>query len=234
MANDEFALDEARRSRNRDEMKQPQAWYCDHCGYFALAIDHKGKPLPYEVGANGKLVPFHCPRCGDNHTSWTTASPFDDYGDHANLSSAASSRVSRGCSLTFNDIIANPSSNAVAFFPKLMPPPASLSAPHLSEHLLDGLEVPEAVKPFLDAAKRNQQTAARRKPVESYSCGRCGRRLLRMDAKGQLIPLDLDAQGTIIPCRCPGCGALHSDWIRTGAVGEATSVTAMPRLAAAV
>lgn len=46
----------------------------------------------------------------------------------------------------------------------------------------------------------------------AFYCGLCGRRLLRMDSDGELVGMDVDAEGQLLPIRCPGCLELHNKW----------------------
>ena len=49
--------------------------------------------------------------------------------------------------------------------------------------------------------------------VQAFHCGLCGRRLLRMDAFGNLVPLEKDATGNTVPLECPGCHVSHTEWV---------------------
>lgn len=46
----------------------------------------------------------------------------------------------------------------------------------------------------------------------AFYCGLCGRRLLRMDSDGELVAMDVDADGKVLPIRCPGCLQVHNKW----------------------
>ena len=54
--------------------------------------------------------------------------------------------------------------------------------------------------------------AALRAKRYTYQCGKCSRSMMRMDSLGDLIPLDRDLDGYILPYPCPGCNNEHSDW----------------------
>lgn len=243
-AAEDFLLTQKRRSRHRDEMQLSQGWKCLLCGYYALAMDHSGRPLPFNRGADNQMVPFTCPRCHQCHIQWEPDSLFDDYGDHANLSSVSSAKIPKGHSISFADLMENGTRAARDFFPTWPrvattagsgPTPTGLDA-STRKRTVDSdsigvgasqplnpwadrggrlpVEVPDQVRPFLEARERSIQ-AARQKPVRSYACGHCGRRLLRVDAKGELVPLDRTATGNVAPMVCPGCGECHREWVIT-------------------
>lgn len=78
------------------------SWKCGVCGYHLLSMDQSGRGLPLEPGPAGKILPLMCPRCRNEHVHWNPASPFDSFGDHANLPSALSARVTHGASIFDN------------------------------------------------------------------------------------------------------------------------------------
>jgi hypothetical protein len=338
---------------NQPAAERDLSWKCGPCGYHVLAMDQSGRGLPLELGPAGKVLPLMCPRCRQEHTHWLPASPFDAFGDHANLPSALSARVTHGASIfdavhRFHDeqqsaqvraeelnrlgpalggggggaatTISRPTSstglvdsgrNSAALFNTgsiiigataaaraaadlgsmtlrsqgtaqqqqqhqheqmlrrahmVTPPPLSASqqAAHtaleyelLSEH--DALKDPDVVAALQRLRRRHgpapdsslagplsalleqqqqrsrdglteaqtarlpesslQRAAAHRstapKSLETYVCALCGRRLLRVDHEGRLIPIEVDAQGNLTTIECPGCHQTHSQWVRT-------------------
>lgn len=200
------------------------AWRCGSCGYCMLAIDHRGAPLPLTRDAFGRVIPMQCPKCMLRHAQWTPCEPFRNNGDHVNVKSTFSNTVraayeaplvrqSSALGLTTataattvvpvtgsvgtaaSSIGANSSATSTATaLPAIL---ASIGAVTYRE----GVAVPTAAAAPAPRAVR-----------QTYICGLCQRKLLRIDQFGALVPLDLDTAGNVAPLRCPGCKQIHSDW----------------------
>jgi DNA-directed RNA polymerase subunit RPC12/RpoP len=164
------------------------SWRCDVCGYHMLAMDHRGNALPLERGPRGELLPVFCSRCNEEHADWTPTTPFGTLGDHANIKAAFSDKVNAGVPMADERKIR-------ALVMEHVPTIGQLQTKYTAEE--------ETGKPQASS------------PADSYACGRCGRRLQRMDANGNLVPLDRDARGNTVPLECPGCRELHSEWVQT-------------------
>jgi hypothetical protein len=199
------------------------AWQCGTCKYCMLAIDHKGKTLPLSLNAWGQPISLQCPRCLVSHSNWTVASPFDSYGDHVNVKGTFAN------SLHFRQ-----DGGGAAVKPPLTPtPPSAAATSAISSVSMPGNNVSsggtllENLPPILqsiglvtyrggEARSTVVEPPPQRKQRTAYFCGLCNRRLLRMDHNGDLVPLDTNAGGEILPLTCPGCGVSHGDWpIRT-------------------
>lgn len=160
-----------------------------------MAMDHRGQPIPLLLGARDNPVPLHCPRCDEEHCHWSPACPFDDFGDHANLRSAFSQLPSKqGAALTGE----------------------------VKERLREAVlrtSKPRSHGGNSPPRPRNEEVG---KPVDrlgaqqAYYCIHCGRRLLRMDHKGTLVPMERDPNGALVPLECPGCGQNHTMWVVLG------------------
>lgn len=162
-----------------------QAWRCDVCQYHMLAMDHCGRPLPLERGANGVLLPVMCPRCDAAHTNWSQTTLFDNFGDHANVPASFSTLITKG----------RPIERAAA------------------QHLVDA-HAPQ-ISALTEAERERSGASAappQRTAQEAYHCGKCGRRLLRVDSAGRLVELGRDPAGDIVALDCPGCHERHTDW----------------------
>ena len=61
--------------------------------------------------------------------------------------------------------------------------------------------------------------------LQTYVCGVCGRRLLRIDHKGELIPIDTDAEGNLTAIECPGCHQTHAQWVRVMLSGTTSTAS---------
>ena len=114
---------------------------------------------------------------------------------------------------------ATPEKRAV---PPLPPVLQRIMAPNWRPYSLDALERKDDPTKFMstfkgypigargaDQEKKAEVRTARR---YTYRCGRCQRNMMRMDSLGDLIPLDRDLDGKILPYSCPGCHVDHSDW----------------------
>jgi hypothetical protein len=206
------------------------AWQCGSCHYCVLAMDNKGKTLPISMNAWGKPIPLQCPRCLVSHTNWAVTSPFDAYGDHVNVKGTfANSAQFRQHNAHFGlpPRVPSPPPQAGSISAAQLAPgggasdaqrlSTSTTSPPLGATLLDNLPpilasiglvtyrggVPRSTVALVPP-QRKQRTA--------YFCGLCSRRLLRMDHNGDLVPLDTNAGGEILPLTCPGCGVSHGDW----------------------
>lgn len=188
--------------------RPPISWRCDVCGYHMLAMDHRGQPLPLERGPRGDLLPVFCSRCGIDHTDWTPATPFDTLGDHANVKAAFSDKVNAGVPLED---------------PRLVRQLVEEHAPNVAalQNALRADAELDADPRHAGSGRRSGKNGAANgsshgnSSGQAYACARCGRRLLRMDTRGELVPLDRDARGQLVPLECPGCHASHADWIAT-------------------
>jgi hypothetical protein len=161
------------------------SWRCDVCSYRMLAMDHRGAPLPLERGPRGEVLPVFCSRCGIEHSDWTPVSPFDSLGDHANVRGAFSDKIKSGVPMESEKDVRRIVADSVPAIAQL-----------------------QKVYAQPDALTRKED-----RPNDTYACGRCGRRLLRIDANGHTVPLDVDTRGRLVPLECPGCHETHADWI---------------------
>jgi hypothetical protein len=177
---------------------EPRTWRCEHCGYFMLSMDHHGRALPLEKDAFGKPIPTFCPRCEEDHCEWSAVAPRTQFGDWPNIPSGFASTKPHGIlaprsvtlASSFRRNVVSPSGPASAN----MPPPHAASPAH-------GLGV--GVSP-----------SNRYKGPSAFYCKRCQRRLMRLDSFGQVVPLETDAYGNIVPLYCPGCRVDHSEWVQ--------------------
>lgn len=175
------------------------AWRCGLCSYYALAMDGKGGALPFSSSAFGVLLPMRCPRCQLEHTSWTAATPFDAFGRHANLRGGRAPHT------------AGKKAGEVS------PPDDGLAA-----ELLAGAGgvgpaawqpsgAPTTGAPLGGGGKECGPRRGREKRL-CYYCSKCNRRLLRVDAEGELVAMSTDANGVVQPITCPGCKETHNQW----------------------
>ncbi|EKG02191.1 hypothetical protein TCSYLVIO_006791 [Trypanosoma cruzi] len=180
------------------------SWKCGMCGYHVLAMDQNGKPLPLSVSSFGQVLPMSCPRCQLEHTSWEQAVPFDEYGDHANIRSKLSNNYVRTASNVGGTDVEDFRSTATKRATGV------------------GVESPE-IPPILQeiGCWRQKEGGGQRVaqndprfcgPRMAYYCGKCGRKLLRIDPYGELVPMVRDKDGTVLPIVCPGCKVEHSQW----------------------
>ncbi|KEG13610.1 hypothetical protein DQ04_00901120 [Trypanosoma grayi] len=179
------------------------SWKCGMCGYHVLAMDHEGKPLPLSVSSFGQVLPMSCPRCLLEHTSWEQAVPFDEHGDHANIRSKLSNNYVR-------------TSSHVDTEARVFQPAPTSAAP--GSHA-DGVTLP----PILQEIGRRTYKEGVAQPIAveaprprgsrmAYYCSKCGRKLLRMDPYGELVPMVRDNSGVPLPIVCPGCKIEHNQW----------------------
>lgn len=195
------------------------SWQCGTCKYCMLAMDHRGNTLPISLDAWGQQIPLQCPRCLVTHTQWSVSSPFDAYGDHVNVKGMFAN--------SYHARLQNP-----AVSPPPPPPllPQNIAASSATSSGSASVSVPSGGATLLDnlppilaniglmsyrggvARSTVAEQPVQRKQRTAYYCGLCNRRLLRMDHNGDLVPLDTNAGGEILPLTCPGCGVAHGDW----------------------
>lgn len=209
-----------------EEEKLLISWKCGCCGYHVLAMDQDGRPLPLSRGAYGELLPIRCPQCEMEHTSWEQAIPFDKHGDHVNIRSTLSNNYVTQCRKR-GEVAASsrqpnpPSSRLSTNTPSLARrelPPILANIGRVTYK--DGVAVPN------NHAKPRQTAAVRM----AFYCSLCGRRLLRVDSEGELVAMDVDGKGEVLPIRCPGCGEVHNRWeVRPFTVGRMTVRPAIKR-----
>eukprot|EP00796_Vickermania_ingenoplastis_P012038 gene12038-8291_t len=191
-----------------DEQRSHISWKCGVCGYHVLAMDQNGNPLPLSRGAYGELLPIRCPQCEMEHTSWEQAVPFDKHGDHVNIRSTLSNNYVTQCRKKDLQPVPDASSSGVTS-PRgsHSPSTAARELPPILANIgrvtyKDGVAVPN------NHVKPRQVPEVRM----AFYCTRCGRRLLRVDSEGELVAMDKDAKGEVLPIRCPGCGEVHNRW----------------------
>ncbi|CUF95848.1 Hypothetical protein, putative [Bodo saltans] len=208
------------------------AWQCGTCKYCVLAMDNKGKTLPISMNAWGEPIPLQCPRCLVSHTNWSVTSPFDSYGDHVNVKGTfANSLQFRQHNAHYGlpprapsppPQLANTSCGAQSTSggnndAQRLSTTGGSSRPPLGATLLENLPPILAnigLVTYRGGVPRSTVAVVppQRKQRTAYFCGLCSRRLLRMDHNGDLVPLDTNAGGEILPLTCPGCGVSHGDW----------------------
>lgn len=186
------------------------SWQCTLCGYHVLAMDQDGTALPFSTSAYGNVLPLTCPRCKLTHTSWQTSTPFSEEGDHMNLPTTLSNRYVAPSAA--QQVLRGRGRDAA-------PGPADPSAEGATDAaaLLGGGRIAEraAAVAALATQQRHIPGMSTVAPVQrrAYYCGNCGRRLLRVDANGELVDMDRDKDGQVLPITCPGCRETHSDWV---------------------
>ncbi|KAG8348685.1 hypothetical protein TRVL_00467 [Trypanosoma vivax] len=178
------------------------SWKCGMCGYHVLAMDHEGNPLPLSESSFGEVLPMSCPRCLLEHTDWQQSIPFDEYDNHANIRS----RLSNNYVFT---------TNSENHKEKDFRPSHTVQAKCAGNK---SVELP----PILQEIDRKFRNTAKDTPAPSnprplakpmaYYCGKCDRRLLRMDQYGELVSMVCDKDGVPFPITCPGCKEEHSEW----------------------
>jgi rubrerythrin len=206
------------------------SWQCGLCGYHVLAMDQDGTPLPFATSAFGNVLPLMCPRCKLSHTSWQSSTPFSEQGDHLNLPTTYSNRYKApnivppaGASFT-KESGARKDHAAADNSGTLFPPPGhaanasggrTLLKQRAAGASLSVVTQQRAAQLRPNASNGQGVSSSTRAAVQrrAYYCGHCHRRLLRVDANGELVDMDRDAEGHILPIRCPGCGELHSEWL---------------------
>ncbi|CCW64604.1 unnamed protein product [Phytomonas sp. EM1] len=182
------------------------AWRCGLCGYLMLSLDQEGNPIPFTCSAFGTPLPLGCPSCSQTHINWESANPFDALGAHINLRNAHRLKVgTEGLSQLPSSItcVTSPPDRASreATDPTDSPSEIGRVAPRTQV---------SPVATALHATFRSKSMNVSQ--MQCYYCGRCHRRLLRVDAWGELVPMNCDADGNVLPILCPGCGMLHSEW----------------------
>ncbi|KAK7197373.1 hypothetical protein NESM_000684900 [Novymonas esmeraldas] len=185
------------------------SWQCTLCGYHVMAMDQDGTPLPFTSSAFGTVLPLSCPRCKLSHTAWQTSTPFSEAGDHMNLPTTLSNRyvlpASSGQTLRVREKAgqgaASQSDSAVDGAPSF------LAGGRLAQRA--------AAVAALATQQRGVPGTSTVSPAQrrAYYCGRCDRRLLRVDVNGELVDMDRDQDGEVLPITCPGCKESHSDWV---------------------
>ncbi|KAG5485560.1 hypothetical protein LSCM1_07649 [Leishmania martiniquensis] len=189
-------------------LRKNVSWQCTLCGYHVLAMDQNGTPLPLTTSAFGNLLPMTCPRCKLSHTSWQSSTPFSADGNHMNLPTAFSNRyMMPACGQQPLRTKGDQAAGLVGHFGTAVQTASSLMA---------GSRLAMRMAP--SATRATQQrgisvTAASTVQRRAFYCGRCGRRLLRVDANGELVDMDRDQDGQVLPITCPGCQESHSDWV---------------------
>ncbi|GET86387.1 hypothetical protein, conserved [Leishmania tarentolae] len=185
------------------------SWQCTLCGYHVLAMDQDGAPLPFTTSAFGNVLPMTCPRCKMHHTSWQPSTPFSEDGNHMNMPTTLSNRYLTPLPgqqpLRLRDMEATGSVGQ------------SDAGVGTTSSMVSGSYVPQRAA-FVSALATQQRNAAAISAMSSaqrraHYCGRCGRRLLRVDANGELVDMDRDKDGHVLPITCPGCKESHSDWV---------------------
>uniref|UniRef100_A0A0A9YT04 Fibrous sheath-interacting protein 2 n=1 Tax=Lygus hesperus TaxID=30085 RepID=A0A0A9YT04_LYGHE len=140
------------------------------------------------------------------------ASPFNKYGDHSNIQSRLSNRVTTlltdDASRANNSKIKNESMNEEAV--KIQ---GNSLSPQGYAHLAN---IDQLLYNNVNKQNDNGKTATdikgtRVKPNNySYYCSFCQRKLLRIDMHGKVIAMDVDSNGDMLPITCPGCKRTHN------------------------
>jgi len=131
------------------------------------------------------------------------AVPFDSHGDHANIRSTLSNRLVDLPLTRTTTVGVKMLSNApgASLRSDVSPTGQSLSTSASRER-------PGRIPPFV---VQPPAEPVRQRLV--YYCGRCQRRLLRLDANGEPVVMDCDKDGVVRPITCPGCQECHNEWI---------------------
>lgn len=185
------------------------SWKCGICGYHVLAMDQDGSPLPLSRSAYGELLPIRCPRCEMEHTSWEQAIPFDKHGDHVNIRSKLSNNYVTQCR-TSADVPASGDAK------KQYTPPLSSPSPSANHNEIPPILANIGRVTYRDGVPITNVLMKPRQRAEvrmAFYCGLCGRRMLRVDSDGELVAMDCNASGEVLPIRCPGCKEVHNNWI---------------------
>ena len=169
--------------------KSHTAWKCGRCGYYMMAMDHRGVALPLELNAFGEPIPTYCPRCDEAHVDWSMENPRSQFGDFPNIPGGFAANVTHG-----------------------VPQPRARN--EASALVLPGSDRPAGMELGMRTAATATVASPKKKGPMAYYCGRCDRRLMRLDSHGALIPIETDAFGNIVPLFCPGCKEEHSEWIQ--------------------
>ncbi|KPA77691.1 hypothetical protein ABB37_07024 [Leptomonas pyrrhocoris] len=212
-------------------LRKNVSWQCGLCGYHVLAMDQDGTPLPFAKSAFDNVLPLMCPRCKLSHTSWQPSTPFNEQGDHLNLPTTYSNRyvAPRGPSagaartpLATDSAVAKEDAAAtgdgndgVRLLLRSASPSTYAGVGAVGNTLLSQRAAAASLTVVAQrrAAQLRLHSGATSVQRRAYYCGHCNRRLLRVDANGELVDMDRDEDGSIRPIRCPGCGELHSDWV---------------------
>jgi hypothetical protein len=203
------------------------AWRCGSCGYHLLAMDHNGQPLSFDTDAFGRLIPMQCPRCALEHTNWEQSVPFDSHGDYVNIKSSFSNQIVRPSALGRSPSMvggAAAGAGEVNTLPLLQKPTYSVAGSGGSTSGAASSAPSTAIPAILQAIGSvtykddevvhliQKKTTPAAAPL-AYYCGRCSRRMQRVDQFGKLVPLELDPHGNVVPMTCPGCKQTHAEWV---------------------
>lgn len=185
------------------------SWRCMLCGYHVLAMDQNGAPLPFSASAFGNVLPMTCPRCKLSHMSWQPSTPFSEEGNHMNLPTTLSNRylvpLPSQRSLRVKDAEATGAAGQSGAAVETASSVVAGSCSTQRVGFLSALATQHRSVSVISAISSVQRRA--------YYCGRCGRRLLRVDVNGELVDMDRDKDGQVLPITCPGCTESHSDWV---------------------
>ncbi|CAG9569744.1 conserved hypothetical protein [Leishmania major strain Friedlin] len=185
------------------------SWRCMLCGYHVLAMDQDGAPLPFSASAFGNVLPMTCPRCKMSHTSWQPSTPFSEEGNHMNLPTTLSNRYLVSLPgqqpLRAKDAEATGAAGQPGAAVETASSVVAGSRSAQRVGFVSALATQQRSVPVISAVSSVQRRA--------YYCGRCGRRLLRVDVNGEIVDMDRDKDGQVLPITCPGCMESHSDWV---------------------
>jgi hypothetical protein len=206
------------------------SWRCGPCGYHLLAMDHNGQPLTFGVDAFGKPIPLQCPRCALEHIHWEQAVPFNAHGDFVNIKSSFSNHIARSSAAAISAAGGAGSRNSVAVttaalgevntLPLLQRPTYAVGGGvDMSAAIVSAVPIPPVLQAIGTVTYKDDQVIHLTKRSTgptvvptAYFCGKCSRRMQRVDQFGKLVPLELDPYGQVVPLTCPGCKATHADW----------------------
>ncbi|KPI85662.1 hypothetical protein ABL78_5283 [Leptomonas seymouri] len=210
-------------------LRKNVSWQCGLCGYYVLAMDQDGTPLSFATSAFGNVLPLMCPRCRLSHTSWQASTPFNEQGDHLNLPTTYSNRYvapsapSADAQLIKGSASTKEREAALAggemggdegtrFLHSALP--STLAGVGVGNTLLSHRAAAASLS-ITSRQLRNTGAAASDASLQrrAFYCGHCNRRLLRVDANGELVDMNRNKDGSICPIQCPGCGEMHSDWV---------------------
>jgi hypothetical protein len=192
-------------------------------------MDQNGLPLLFEPDAFGKPIPMQCPRCAVEHTNWEQSVPFDSHGDYVNIRSSFSNHVlSRNpAGAGGKDGGIHGESNNLALLSAPTTGPIAVASLNKTSSASGGGSVVATSSPAIPAilqaigsvTYRDDEvvTLVQKKIVtgplpKAYYCGKCSRRMQRVDQFGVLVPLEMDPYGNVVPMTCPGCKQTHAEW----------------------
>nr|CCC95875.1 unnamed protein product [Trypanosoma congolense IL3000] len=179
--------------------KRRISWKCSLCSYYVLAMDHNGEPLVLGTSSFGEPLPMTCPRCLLSHCDWVQATPFDNFNNHVNIRSKQSnSYLTTTPDVDVEKVLPPISLSKGSQLPKTSIPPFSQGS------------VAPCKDPSIFLSMGREQPNLGRQMM--YYCGKCDRKLLRMNQYGELIPMACDKDGATLPVLCPGCKEEHRDW----------------------